>query len=117
MQEQFVEIGPVTLCYEVHGADDAPTVVLIMGLGLDMLWWRDDFCADLVGRGLRVVRFDNRDVGRSTRLVGPGPSAWEYLTRRPTTTYTLQDMADDTGALIEHVAPPGRTWSGSRWAR
>lgn len=107
MREEFLDVGPVTLSYEIMGADDAPTVVLIMGIGLDLLWWRDDFCADLVRRGLRVVRFDNRDVGRSTRLVGPGARGIYYLTRRPKTSYTLADMADDTGALIEHVAPGG----------
>lgn len=107
MREQFLDVGPVSLCYEVMGADDDPTVVLVMGLGLDMLWWRDDFCAELAGRGLRVVRFDNRDVGRSTRLDGPAPSPWQLITRRPTVSYTLEDMADDTGALIGHLAPAG----------
>lgn len=110
MTEQFVDLGEVTLCYEVLGDDlpaDAPTVVLVMGLGLDLLWWRDDFCADLVGRGLRVIRFDNRDVGRSTRLAGPVPGPLAYLTRRATLTYGLEDMADDTGALIAELAPGG----------
>lgn len=111
MREQFLEVGDVELCYEVLGAGDAgielPTVVLIMGLGLDMLWWRDDFCGELVRRGLRVVRFDNRDVGRSPRFDGPAPTAWEYLTRKPQTTYSLQDMAEDTAALMRHVAPQG----------
>lgn len=107
VREQFFDVGPAKICYQVMGADDAPTVVLIMGLGLDMMWWRDDFCADLVARGLRVVRFDNRDVGRSTRLAGPGPTPLQYVTRHAEVTYSLDDMADDTGALIEHVAPAG----------
>lgn len=108
MREEFLDVGPVRLCYEVvGGADDAPTVLLVMGLGLDMLWWRDEFCAELVGRGLRVVRFDNRDVGRSSRLDGPGPTPLQYLTRRAPVSYTLEDMADDAGALIAHVAPAG----------
>lgn len=108
MREEFLDVGPVRLCYEVvGGAGDAPTVLLVMGLGLDMLWWRDEFCAELVGRGLRVVRFDNRDVGRSSRLDGPGPAPLQYLTRRAPVSYTLEDMADDAGALIAHVAPAG----------
>ena len=113
MPEQFLDTGDVTLCFEVLGDEvlvddpDAPTVVLVMGLGLDMLWWRSEFCADLVGRGIRVIRFDNRDVGRSTRLSGPVPGAFAYLTRRASVTYTIEDMAEDTGALIAAVAPGG----------
>ncbi|WP_224403118.1 alpha/beta fold hydrolase [Pseudonocardia sp. ICBG1034] len=61
----------------------------------------------LAGRGFRVVRFDNRDVGRSTHLSGPGISAWGFLTRRARPVYTLADMADDTGGLIARVAPSG----------
>lgn len=108
--EQFLDVGgpdDLRLCYEVFGETADPTVVLVMGLNLDMLWWRDDFCAELVRRGMRVVRFDNRDVGRSTRLDGPDPSALQLLTRTPRVTYTLEDMADDTAALITHVAPYG----------
>lgn len=73
MGEQHCQVGDISLCYEAIGDPDAEhTVVLTMGLGLQMVWWRDDFCAELVRRGLRVVRFDNRDVGRSTRVPGPG---------------------------------------------
>lgn len=107
MGEQFFDAGPVRLCYETFGADDDPAVVLVMGLGLQMVWWRDEFCADLAGRGFRVVRFDNRDVGRSSRLSGPGVSALGFLRRRAPVTYTLDDMADDTGALVGHLAPGG----------
>ena len=107
MREQFVTVGGTTLCFDVRGPDAAPTVVLVMGLGLDLLWWRDDFCDDLVRRGLRVVRFDNRDVGRSTSFTGPGPSPRQLLTRRPKVTYTLEDMADDTAGLVREVAPAG----------
>ena len=48
-----------------------PTVLLVMGLGLQMVWWRDDLVRMLVDRGLHVVRFDNRDVGRSTDPASP----------------------------------------------
>lgn len=105
--EQFVDTGQVRLCYESFGNESDPTVVLVMGLGLDMLWWREDFCQALVARGLRVVRFDNRDVGRSTHLDGPVPTTWQYLRRCAPVTYTLEDMADDTAALISRLAPFG----------
>jgi pimeloyl-ACP methyl ester carboxylesterase len=116
VREQFLAVRSarpdqeIQLCYEVLDSGlepDAPTAVLIMGLGLDLLWWRDDFCAELVRRGIRVVRFDNRDVGRSTRLDGRGPTTVQYFTRRAPTAYSLEDMADDTGALISEVAPQG----------
>ncbi|WP_375500343.1 alpha/beta fold hydrolase [uncultured Jatrophihabitans sp.] len=53
------------------------------------------------------MRFDNRDVGRSTSFSGPGPSPVQLLTRRAPVTYRLEDMADDTAGLIRHVAPAG----------
>lgn len=55
--------GDVKLYYEDMGDLDHPPVLLIMGLGAQMLLWRTDFCARLVAKGLRVIRYDNRDVG------------------------------------------------------
>ncbi|MEJ2890232.1 alpha/beta fold hydrolase [Actinomycetospora aeridis] len=105
--EEFARVGDVELCYEVLGEERAPTVLLVMGLGLSMDWWRDDFCHALVDRGFRVVRFDNRDVGRSTHLTGRGIGPWGFLTRRADPVYTLGDMADDAAGLIARVAPEG----------
>lgn len=107
MNEQFLDHGPIRLCYEVQGEECHPTVVLVMGLNLQMVWWRDDFVQLLLDRGLRVVRFDNRDVGRSTALPGNGITAMQFLRRKADASYSLSDMADDTAALIEHVAPHG----------
>ena len=107
MNEHFCRVGAIELCYESIGDPEHPAVLLIMGLGLSMDWWRDDFCADLAARGFHVVRFDNRDVGRSTHVVGPGISAWQFLRRRADPVYTLGDMADDAAGLIAHVAPGG----------
>lgn len=106
--EQYCKIGDLSLCYEAIGDPYAEhTVVLVMGLGLQMVCWRDDFCAELVGRGLRVVRFDNRDVGRSSRIAGPGVSPVGFLRRRAPETYSLGDMADDTAGLIAALAGNG----------
>lgn len=107
MSEEHVRVGDVELCFEALGAPADPTVLLVMGLGLDLSWWRDACCALLVERGFRVVRFDNRDVGRSTHFAGPGVSGMQFLRRRATPTYTLGDMADDAAGLIAHVAPEG----------
>ena len=107
MNERFVRIGGIELCFESLGDPEHPTVLLVMGLNLSMDWWRDDFCADLVARGFHVVRFDNRDAGRSTHVRGPGITAWEFLRRRANPVYTLGDMADDAAGVIAHVDPRG----------
>lgn len=106
MSEQRVRVsGEIELCFEERGS--GPTVLLVMGLGLDLCWWRDAFCADLAAAGFRVVRFDNRDVGRSTHVRGPGVSALGFLRRRAEASYTLGDMADDAGGLLREIAPGG----------
>lgn len=107
MSEQVVRAGGIELCFEERGDPGAPLVLLVMGLGLDMCWWREDFCADLAGRGFRAVRYDHRDVGRSTHFGGPGVTAWQYLRRRSRPTYSLGDMADDAAALVAHLDPCG----------
>jgi pimeloyl-ACP methyl ester carboxylesterase len=108
VSEAFADVGRgIELCYEELGSPSNPTVLLIMGLGLDLCWWRDALCAELVTRGFRVVRFDNRDVGRSTHVPGPGVSGLGFLRRRATASYTLGDMADDAAGLLAAVAPEG----------
>ena len=99
--ECFVDVGGLTLCYESFGEPSDETVLLIMGLGLSMLYWRDEFCADLAARGYHVVRFDNRDVGRSSTVPGPGISGWQFLRRRAKPVYTIGDMADDAAGLLD----------------
>lgn len=105
MAESFCTVGEVELCYETFGDPADPTVLLIMGLGTQMIAWRDDFCAQLAGRGFHVVRFDNRDVGRSTRLEAfTPPSVVQILRRdRRAAAYTLADMAADAVGLLDHL--------------
>jgi len=107
VSEKLLRCGEIELCYEALGDPGDPTVVLVMGLGLGLCWWRDAFCAELVARGFRVVRYDHRDVGRSTHLHGPGVSGMQFLRRRALATYTLAEMADDAAGLVAHVAPRG----------
>ncbi|HEV7751992.1 MAG TPA: alpha/beta hydrolase [Baekduia sp.] len=104
MDERFAEVGNgITLCYESFGEPDAPPLLLIMGLGTQMVAWHEDFCRDLAGRGFRVIRFDNRDSGRSTRMDGaPVPTLAQIVTRRiPNAPYKLADMALDTVGLLD----------------
>jgi pimeloyl-ACP methyl ester carboxylesterase len=102
VSEQFCDVGRgIDLCYETFGDRSNPTALLIMGLGTQMLAWQEDFCQELVDRGLHVVRFDNRDIGRSTHLSGRPPSVPELLLRsRRAAGYTLGDMADDAYGLL-----------------
>ncbi len=103
MTEQLIPVGDLELCYEEFGSSDDPALLLVMGLGTQMLAWRPEFCAALAAEGLRVIRFDNRDIGRSTHLKGKRPPGLlELATRRiRDPAYTLDDMAEDTVGLMD----------------
>jgi pimeloyl-ACP methyl ester carboxylesterase len=105
MDEQFCDVGDgITLCYETFGDPADETALLIMGLGTQMIGWPDEFCEQLAGRGFYVVRFDNRDIGRSTRIHGRPPSMGQLLRRRiEPVHYTLRDMAGDAAGLIRQL--------------
>jgi pimeloyl-ACP methyl ester carboxylesterase len=102
MAEEFVDVGRgVNLCYEAFGDPDDPPIVLVMGLATQMIAWHEEFCEALAERGFYVVRFDNRDIGRSTHLDFRPPTVKQMLTRRlGPEQYTLSDMAEDTAGLL-----------------
>lgn len=104
MTEQLVRIGDLEIAYEEFGDPGDPALLLVMGLGVQMLGWDTEFCELLAGEGFRVVRFDNRDVGRSTSYDGPVPD-WPALMMGDTAsaTYLLDDMADDAVKLLDHL--------------
>jgi pimeloyl-ACP methyl ester carboxylesterase len=95
--------GDITIAYETFGDAADPPVLLIMGLGGQLLSWQEDFCRQLADRHLFVVRFDNRDVGLSTHLhQAPSPDLAAIQNGDSTTApYTLSDMASDTASLIQ----------------
>ena len=69
MPESFCRVGGgLSICFETFGEPADPAMLLIMGLGTQMLGWHEDFCNELAGRGFFVIRYDNRDIGRSTIL-------------------------------------------------
>jgi pimeloyl-ACP methyl ester carboxylesterase len=97
----------IDICYEIFGDASAEPILLIMGLGAQMIEWQEDFCWQLAARGFRVIRFDNRDIGGSSRLSGGKRlSPFELLKLRflkipVTATYTLRDMAEDVTGLMD----------------
>jgi len=105
MQLAHVETG-IDLCYEMVGSPEDPVVVLIAGLGRQLIGWDDAFCEFVVAEGFRVLRFDNRDSGLSTHLDG-GPAFDLVAARRngrDAVAYTLEDLADDTAGLLGALA-------------
>jgi pimeloyl-ACP methyl ester carboxylesterase len=105
MSEQFCDVGRgITLCYETYGDPADPPMVLVMGLATQMIAWHEEFCEQLADRGFYVVRFDNRDIGRSTHLDFRPPTMGQMLRRRVSPEqYTLSDMAEDTARLMSEL--------------
>jgi pimeloyl-ACP methyl ester carboxylesterase len=101
MPEKMCTAGDVELCYETFGDPSHPPLLLVMGLGTQMLGWHEDFCGKLAERGFHVIRYDNRDVGRSTSMKGRPPTARQLLTRRVKAGYTIDDLAADGIALLD----------------
>jgi pimeloyl-ACP methyl ester carboxylesterase len=105
MNERFCTVGDVELCYETFGDPDDPALLLIMGLGTQMIGWHHELCGAFARRGFHVIRFDNRDIGRSTHFDSARPpTRSELLTRRfRRLAYTLSDMADDATGLLDQL--------------
>ncbi len=104
-EERLVPANGIELAYQEVGDPDGEPLVLVMGLATQMIAWDEELCAMLAERGFRVVRFDNRDIGHSTRLDAarvPG-RADLFLRRRATAAYLLSDMAADTVGLMDHL--------------
>jgi pimeloyl-ACP methyl ester carboxylesterase len=97
----------IELAVESFGRESDPALPRVMGLGAQMILWDEAFCEALAARGFRVIRFDNRDVGLSTRLTSAGmPNVMAAMAAAATgqpvpAAYTLSDMADDTAGLLD----------------
>src|SRR5439155_8247891 len=105
MIEKAVNVGPsrLEIAYERLGDPDATPVLLIMGMGAQLIAWPDGFCDELVSRGLHVIRFDNRDAGESTHMTAaPPPDMPAAIAGNfAAVAYTLSDMAADTIGLLD----------------
>lgn len=104
---QIARANGIDVCYEIFGDPAAEPMFLIMGLGAQMIHWDDDFCRQLAARGFRVIRFDNRDIGKSSHLSGGARlTPFELIKLRflripVASTYKLIDMAKDTVGLMD----------------
>ena len=112
MYETKVNLGNgIELHVEVGGQPDHPTILLIMGLGAQLLFWPDFFCKTLIDHGYRVVRYDNRDIGLSSKIRHQGPrlntiklmGRFALGLENQGAPYNLHDMADDAALLIERM--------------
>lgn len=106
-EELFAPVNAdVKLCYQTFGDPAGDPVLLIMGLGGPMTWWDPDFCRMLAARGCYVIRYDNRDTGRSSRVkerVRRTALVRAFAGRGRRPPYTLGDMADDGVGLLDHL--------------
>lgn len=96
-----VAANGIEIAYETFGEATDPPIVMVMGLGVQMIAWPDEMCQGLADNGFYVIRFDNRDVGLSTHMDNAqAPTLADVFVRRKKPPYTIQDMAEDTLGLI-----------------
>jgi pimeloyl-ACP methyl ester carboxylesterase len=103
--ESTVRVGEIDVCYETFGSPEDPPMLLVMGLASQMILWDEDFCEQLAAEGFWVIRFDNRDIGRSTILrEAHVPTRWQLTIRDPKgAAYSLDEMAADAIGLMDHL--------------
>ncbi|HAV6958775.1 TPA: alpha/beta hydrolase, partial [Escherichia coli] len=89
MTERIIRFNDVYICTESFGDTNDPTILLIMGATSSMIWWEEDFCRKLSNQGFHVIRYDNRDVGRSITYEYGHPE------------YTFEDLADDAIQVLD----------------
>ena len=106
-EEMFAPVGSgVELCYQTYGDPDGEPLLLVMGLGGPMNWWDPALCDLLARKGFFVVRYDNRDTGRSTKVRGRVSRSMivkAFLGMTVRTPYSMADLAADGLGLMDHL--------------
>ena len=102
---RFADVGDgIEIAYETFGSPSDPTILLVMGLGMQMLAWDEGFCEMLVEQGFHVVRYDNRDIGLSTKIGGGPPNIIAgAVGLTGSARYTLREMSQDAIGLLDHL--------------
>jgi pimeloyl-ACP methyl ester carboxylesterase len=104
MSEERVSVNSIELVYETIGDPSGPALLLVMGLGMQLIHWDRELCELLADRGYRVIRFDNRDAGLSTKIDAPVPNLVRGMAGLSIDApYLLEDMADDAFGLLDHL--------------
>ncbi len=107
-----IRVNKIAIEYETFGLPENPPVLLIMGLGMQLLGWPEDFCQVLANQGYFVIRFDNRDIGLSSHMecCGKPHLAWAIMKHKLglpiKPPYSLADMADDAIGLLDVLGLP-----------
>jgi pimeloyl-ACP methyl ester carboxylesterase len=102
VETQYVKANGIDIAYETFGDPGSPPILLVMGLGTQMIAWPDPLCQGLADRGHHVIRYDNRDCGLSTHFDGQrAPSFIDVVLRRQQPPYTIDDMARDAIGLLD----------------
>ncbi|MCP3990825.1 MAG: alpha/beta fold hydrolase [Actinomycetia bacterium] len=112
MTQQTTKANDIELCFETLGDPSNPTLLLVMGFTAQMTVWPIEFCHALADHGFHIIRFDNRDVGLSTKTDGQPPDAIALMAKaqagetieRDDVPYTLSDMADDAIGLLDALS-------------
>jgi pimeloyl-ACP methyl ester carboxylesterase len=104
MTERIASVNGVEIAYETIGDPSNPPLLLVMGLGMQLIHWDLELCEQLAERGFYVIRFDNRDAGHSTQIDAPVPDLRRLmLGLRVDAPYLLSDMADDAIGLLDEL--------------
>lgn len=104
MTEMRATVGELELVYETIGDPSDSPLMLVMGLGMQLIHWDSEFCELLAERGFFVIRFDNRDAGLSTQIDAPVPNIMRLMAGMPTRVpYLLDDMANDAFGLLDEL--------------
>jgi pimeloyl-ACP methyl ester carboxylesterase len=104
MAEERATVNGIEIAYETIGDPSNPALLLVMGLGTQLIHWDLELCERFAERGFYVIRFDNRDTGRSTHINTPVPNVMRAMAGlRIDAPYLLDDMADDAFGLLDHL--------------
>jgi pimeloyl-ACP methyl ester carboxylesterase len=104
VSDQFARVGELDIAYQTLGDPSDPPLLLVMGLGMHLIHWDLDLCRHLADRGFHVIRYDNRDAGRSTKIHAPVPNLMRAMAGLPIDApYLLGDMADDAFGLLDQL--------------